>query len=174
MAMRGRWYPAPASPDMGPAPIVKRRETPRGIVDPAPTPWRHPDPVAGAVWCPIRGHLRWKPHVTVARVRLPLSVVIQVFIADHITRDISRDRLFIGPARLALLAPAIEIIRGAGVCHRIGAVVAVQPALAGDQRHGLLVTAGDLRLSSANVEAGVAGAVDTEAVFTGTQQQNCS
>src|SRR5579863_5157641 len=109
--MRWARNPAPARSEPAPAAIMEWRESPRRIVDPAPAPRSDPGPVAGAVGRPVRSDPGREPDCTVIRLLLPLAVVVEVLIADCVVRDILRHRLFLGPACLALLAPAIEVIR---------------------------------------------------------------
>src|ERR1039457_2812003 len=153
--------PAPPPSGMDPAAVMEWRKAPRGP----------PAPMARAVRPPIVGDLRWNPDVAVIGLLLPLAIIVQVFVADDIARDILRYRLIIGPARLSLLAPAIEIVGWPRLRQRIGAIGAVQAALSGQKIHVLLVATDHLGLTIADGHAGVAGVVDTEAIFARAQQR---
>ena len=85
-ARAGDPHPSVGSPR--PASEVERREAPRRIVDPRPTP--HPDvcPTAIPVGRPIVIHAARRPHSAVVLLHRPVAVLRQVFDARHFGSDI--------------------------------------------------------------------------------------
>jgi hypothetical protein len=83
-------HPTPAPADRCPASVVKRRESPRLVVDPGPTPGRHRFPMPVAIWCPPGGSAPGKPDRAIIGVCLPRAVFVEVLVADHVAGDISR------------------------------------------------------------------------------------
>src|ERR1700688_2107927 len=73
--------PSPARADLAPAAVVKGSESPRGVIDPSPTPGSDPYPVTKAIGCPACRNVRGIPHRTVVSGVRPASVVVQIFIA---------------------------------------------------------------------------------------------
>jgi hypothetical protein len=64
---------------------------------------------------PARGNVG-KPDIAIFRLRRPVAIVIQVFVSDDISRNISS-----GPCILisvvSVIAPVVEIIRRANILH---------------------------------------------------------
>src|SRR6185295_2661884 len=88
---------------------MERREAPRGIVDPGPSPWLDPAPVTVAVWRPIDRDCARRPDPAVIGFLPPGSVLVEIFVAGHLARDIVRGhRLLL--ARVAPFAPALELV----------------------------------------------------------------
>src|SRR5678815_2020571 len=77
----GSGHPAPIAPEPHPPAVVRRRVTPGRIVDPGPAPRRNPYPMAVTIWSPSPGDSR-NPYITIARMGAPLTVVVQILIAD--------------------------------------------------------------------------------------------
>ena len=102
--------PAPASADFSPPPVVKRSKAPGFILHPSPSPGRDPDPMTVTVWRPPCGDARGKPHVTVIGNISPLAVVIEIVVADDVTRDVAgRLRMFF--TIVAGTAPAVKFVK---------------------------------------------------------------
>jgi hypothetical protein len=55
----------------------------------------------------------WHPHIAVIRIRTPGAIVIKVFIANDIARNVSRRPRCI-LAAVAVLAPIVKLIRALG------------------------------------------------------------
>src|SRR5262249_47178852 len=101
--------PDPTTIKIGPAAVMKWRESPRRVIHPGPAPRLSPDPMAIAIRRPIRRDPVWEPDRTIFRNYAPDAVFIQVFIANHLARDIARGGRFI----LALVtrqAPVIPVV----------------------------------------------------------------
>src|SRR5579863_4273761 len=90
---RGNFARAPGPPviNIGPAAIVKRREPPRFIVHPGPAPGINPGPVPVVIWRPTRGD-PWRPNHSIILRVAPIAVGIEVFIPNHVGRDVLRWR----------------------------------------------------------------------------------
>ncbi len=166
--------PAPAVADVDPAAVVRRREAPRCVVDPAPAPRVDPRPASVAIRRPADRDRGREPDRAVAGVRGPAAVAVEVGIADDLLGHVltrHRARVAIG----ALEAPAVEVVAARqvqdfvvaqrGVVEAIG--LAVVDAIAGaalaidraaaleDRHHRRIALRGD-------VDAVVAGPVDDE------------
>ena len=163
-------HPAPAPRDVDPAAIMKWRKPPGSPIDPSPSPGCDPDPIAVAVGRPIIGNLAWKPGRPVIGLRLPVAVLAQVLGAHDIVRNVLGGRLPIEPRRLALLAPAVELIGRSRRHDRVGAIGAEYPALSGGEAHVRCAIQSDLRPTVADRNAGSAAAVDAESILSGLQQ----
>ncbi|GEM_PF-6053743 len=107
-------HPSPAVAEVGPTPIVRRREAPRRVVDPGPAPGRHPGPVARTIGRPTGWLGARKPHRAIARVLLPVTIVVQRGIARHIARNITR-RYGLILARVARGRPLVEAVGSTNV-----------------------------------------------------------
>ncbi len=115
-AARSR-YPAPAAVGVGPAAVVVRRKAPRRIVHPGPAPRRDIRPVTIAIRRPVGRHLGGVPHCAVVAGVLPVAVLIQILIADHVVRHVlGTVRLHI--AMIAFARPCIERIAAADIADR--------------------------------------------------------
>ena len=101
-------YPAPPAINRGPASIMKRRVAPWVVIDPSPSPRIDPGPVALVIRRPARCY-PGKPDVPIARIRPPVTVVIQIFKPDDIRRAILR-RARILIAALTRVAPIVKVI----------------------------------------------------------------
>src|SRR5260370_12313401 len=102
-------YPAPASSDSSPSAVMEGREAPRFILDPCPAPRRDPGPVSISIGSPVRGNPRRKPHGSVVGNASPLAVIIQIFVADHVTRDVACGRRALVPD-ISGPAPIVEVL----------------------------------------------------------------
>jgi hypothetical protein len=106
---RGRRYPSPSAFHIYPTSVMKWRETPRLIINPRISPRLDIRPVAVVIRCPVRGFNAWVPHMSILRRIAPVSVVVQVFISDHILRDIlSRPRMF--KSAVSVGAPRVKLV----------------------------------------------------------------
>src|SRR6266568_2533973 len=81
---------APAARKIVPAAVVVRGKAPRRIVNPSPAPWADPVPIAVAVRSPARGDLGGIPNMPVPRLIAPSAVIIEVVVADHVARNVTR------------------------------------------------------------------------------------
>ena len=89
---------------------MRHRKTPGCIVDPGPAPGVDPGPMAVAVRRPVGSHAVRDPDLAVTRVVAPVAMGVQVLVADHVRRHITRrDRVVI--YAVAGSAPAVEIVR---------------------------------------------------------------
>ncbi len=88
-------HPSPPVAEIRPAPVVRRGEAPRRVVDPGPAPRRHPGPVARAVRRPARRFGTREPHGAVAGVLLPVAVVVQRGVSRHVARHVARRDRFV-------------------------------------------------------------------------------
>lgn len=70
------WAPAPRTADESPTAIVEGRKTPRGVVDPGPTPRADPVPIAVAVGSPAHFNVSRIPYRAVIRLFAPVAIVI--------------------------------------------------------------------------------------------------
>ncbi len=84
-------------------------KTPGSIVHPSPAPGRNPNPVAIAVRRPTNDGGVWKPNRAVFGHLAPTAVVIEVFVADDIGRDVARGLRAI-LAAVAITAPVVEVV----------------------------------------------------------------
>jgi hypothetical protein len=84
-------HPAPRSAYRYPAAVVKRRPTPRSVIDPVPAPRLDPGPVTIAVRRPVARHAGGKPHGAVGIDAAPHAKLgTEVGIAGKIARDVTR------------------------------------------------------------------------------------
>jgi len=93
---RGRIYwtrfdrprnPSPAPVNVDPSSVMKRRISPRRIVDPSPSPRIDPCPVPVMIWSPSRFHARI-PDVSILWICLPVAVLVEIFESDNLLRAI--------------------------------------------------------------------------------------
>ena len=87
-ARRAR-HPAPDSANRNPAAVMEWRKAPRSIIYPGPAPGRNPHPVAVAIGRPADDSCVWKPNRAVLGHLAPASVFVEIFIPNHIGRDIA-------------------------------------------------------------------------------------
>jgi hypothetical protein len=80
--------PAPATLDMRPTSVMKRREPPGLVVHPVPAPGLDPYPAARAIGRPIGGHRFRVPDLAVIGGRGPFAVGIELLVAGHRRRDV--------------------------------------------------------------------------------------
>ena len=120
-------HPSPAAAEVGPAAVVRWREAPGLVIDPGPSPRRHPGPVPGAIRRPVRRHLAREPHRTVAGVLLPVAIVIKRGVPGHVGRHVARRyRPVLAP--IARRCPPVEAVGHRVVARpRIGQVGAGKP-----------------------------------------------
>ena len=85
----GSRHPTPAAFDIRPAAVVERRETPRGIIHPRPSPRIDPRPMAFAIRRPTARHLLWKPYVPVTLHGAPRPVAVEILVADDFRRHVT-------------------------------------------------------------------------------------
>src|ERR1019366_838739 len=107
--------PAPTSANGYPASLVKGRVTPGGVIDPRVTPGSNPVPVAGVIGRPAGFHVR-EPDVAVARIVAPVTIVVEVFVADDVARQIL-GRGGIVVAMIATIGPGIKLVGSGDVNH---------------------------------------------------------
>src|SRR6476661_6496093 len=86
----GDWAgnPCPGIADRYPSPVMERSVAPRRVVNPGPAPGRNPRPMSIVIGSPADGHSR-KPDEAVTGNILPITVIIQILIADDFTRNIA-------------------------------------------------------------------------------------
>src|SRR5713101_4761680 len=101
--------PAPAAREIVPAAVVVRGKAPRRIVNPGPTPRADPVPIAVAVRSPARGDLGRIPNMPVLGLISPSAVIIEVVVADHIARNVTRGNRVVF-LQVALRSPTIEAV----------------------------------------------------------------
>ena len=98
--------------------------------------------MAGVVRRPSRLDMRI-PDVTVIRVVAPVAVLVKVFVADNVRRQVLTGRLLV-VAMIASVRPVVELIRAPNVfdigVQRIGAIEGA--ALPCMQRVGLAIARG--------------------------------
>src|ERR1700733_1814185 len=66
------------------------RKSPRLVFHPRPTPRSNERPVPVAIRSPIRSHSIRNPHMAILSIVLPSAVIVEVFVTDHIRRNIPR------------------------------------------------------------------------------------
>src|SRR4029077_613716 len=84
----GSRHPAPAFIDEGPASVVEGSESPRLIVDPAPSPGRNSHPMAVAIGSPFGCHAGRTPDRTITGNVVPAPVFVEIFVAGHLGRNV--------------------------------------------------------------------------------------
>src|SRR5262249_59714453 len=80
--------PDPTSIKVGPAAVMKWRESPRRVVHPGPAPRLCPDPMAIAIRRPIRRDPARDPNRTIFRNHPPDPAFLQLSLPNPPTRDI--------------------------------------------------------------------------------------
>ena len=76
--------PAPAIIDIRPAAVMERGKTPAHVVLPGPSPGVNPDPAPVMIRCPSRLNPARIPNCSVIPGLLPVAIIVEIFIADHI------------------------------------------------------------------------------------------
>ncbi len=159
VAARG---PAPALVEHDPAAVVRRRITPRGVVDPGPAPWRDIGPAAVAVGRPARRHRTRHPDRAVFAVVAPHAVLVELFVAGHFAVDVTGR----GDALVAAVAQQGPVVEAA-VGGQRGAQAALAQLGAAPGAHGQAVAvAVDLGQALEHTDHGdvlVATGVDADA-----------
>ena len=164
-------HPAPHTANDNPTSVMERREAPRLIVNPSPSPGRDPNPVAVAVRSPSNyGSVR-EPDVAILGHGPPATVIIEILVADHVSRDVARrdGALF---AAVAVAAPVIEIVFIAAKALHVGVKLFIPEERAGLPRMNRISrsTARDFAFAIANKHGGrVARLVHINAVAAGTK-----
>jgi hypothetical protein len=99
--------PSPAAAYEDPASVVERRVTPGRVIDPGVSPRRNPIPMAGVIRRPADGNLARIPDMAVGAIVAPLAILIEIFEANDVAREIERGaRLVV--ASVAAIGPAVE------------------------------------------------------------------
>src|SRR5258707_2439350 len=88
---------------------MKWSKTPRRIVPPRPAPGRNPSPMAVVIGSPSSGNRGGHPHVTVLRHVAPFAVIVEILVANYVTRDVA-DGLRLFFAAILVPAPIVKII----------------------------------------------------------------
>src|SRR5207237_1396279 len=79
------------------------------VIDPRPSPWIDPGPMAITIWRPSRRHVPRSPHVAVLGNGLPRSELVEILISDDFGCDIARrDRSLV--TTLPRQRPALEFV----------------------------------------------------------------
>ncbi len=81
--------PSPEIVVVYPAAIMERSVSPRLVFNPGPSPGRNPDPMTVAIWRPSHIHSARDPNVPVFRNIAPSAVLVEVFGANDIGRNIA-------------------------------------------------------------------------------------
>src|SRR6266567_4416184 len=164
-------HPAPHTANDNPTSVMERCEAPRLIVNPSPAPGRDPNPVAVAVRSPSNyGSVR-EPDVAILGHGPPATVIIEILVADHVSRDVARrdGALF---AAVAVAAPVIEIVFIAAKALHVGVKLFSPEERAGLPRMNRISrsTARDFAFAVANKHGGrVACLVHIDAIAAGTK-----
>src|SRR5262249_52271501 len=101
--------PKPPGIAVTPATVVERRKSPRGIIDPRPSPRLHPCPLPIAVWGPSHGYIIRIPDVAVFLGLAPLTIVIEILIAGNVIRKVITRRISI-LTPVAVECPAVKVV----------------------------------------------------------------
>ena len=152
---------------------MERREAPGRFIDPRPTPRIHPRPMSAMVGSPTHSHGARLPYHPVGRHVGPHTVLIQVFVADHLARNITR-RNAAGFPPLAVHAPLVEHVRARRRIDflRNGVHSRQTRALPRPYREGRAST-GHFGLSAAHRHYGdVVIAIRLDAIVPGAQQRD--
>src|SRR6266436_2491736 len=164
-------YPAPNSANRNPTAVVKWRKAPGSIIYPCPAPGRNPHPVAVAIGRPADDSRVWKPNRAVLGHLAPASVFVEIFIANHVGRDIAGGfRVIL--AAVTVTAPVVEVVIVIAESLNVGVELVDSGKRAGFSRmNGVSGTAaGDFALTVAdNDEGGIAGFVDVDFVVAGAK-----
>ena len=100
---RPRWTGHPTA-------VVEWGESPRSVVHPGPAPRRNPNPMAVAIRRPANDDRVREPNGSIFRNGAPAAIFIEIFIADHVIRNVARRSGTVGAA-IAVEAPLIKIVR---------------------------------------------------------------
>src|SRR5262249_58177730 len=87
----GAGDPGHPAADVRPAAVVERREAPRRLVDPGPSPALDPRPVAESVRYPSDANMR-NPDRTVLSDHTPGAEFVEVLVADDSARHVADAR----------------------------------------------------------------------------------
>jgi hypothetical protein len=87
--LRRSRYPAPDSADDNPAAVVEGSETPGFVLYPGVAPRHDINPMAVAVRSPADDGSVRKPDGAVFGDRTPAAIIVEIFVADDVGRDIA-------------------------------------------------------------------------------------
>src|SRR5262249_44684234 len=90
---------------------MERSEAPWSVVNPGPSPWENINPAAIGIRNRAGNYRQGDPDRAIGRNCLPIAVVIEIFVADYIARDILRRQGFI-QAAITYLSPVVKAIHG--------------------------------------------------------------
>ena len=128
--------------------------------------------MAVAVRCPTGGHAIREPHASIGFIDAPITVRVEVFIADHVLRHIAR-RLRVFVATVAITGPAVEVIEAwcvnIFVITQAGPRETVRLPRINDVRSTISICF-TLTAAHENVR-GIAVAIYADPVFTGLRQR---
>ncbi|PYU39418.1 MAG: hypothetical protein DMG53_24570 [Acidobacteria bacterium] len=168
---RRAWHPTPNSGDRHPAAVMERRKTPGSIIYPSPAPGRNPHPVAVAIRRPTDNDGVGEPNGAVLGHRAPASVVVEVFVANHIGRDVARGLRAIFAA-VAVTAPVVEVVIVIAESLNVGIKLVGAGKRAGFSRMNGISRAATCDFSftvAHNNESGIACFVDVDLVVARTE-----
>src|SRR2546429_3175476 len=146
-------------------------KAPRLIVDPRPAPRRNPNPMAVAIGSPAHDSGVGKPNSAIFGNGAPAAVFVEVFVTNHIGRNIAGGLRVIFAA-VAVTAPVVEVVVIVAETLNVGVELVNSGESASFARmHGICRAAtGDLALAVANSDHGsVAGFVDVDLVVAGAK-----
>src|SRR5258708_1754322 len=166
-------HPTPDASHDDPAAIVERRKTPRLIINPGPAPGRNPSPVAVTIGSPAdHGGVR-QPNGAVFGNGAPAAVVVEVFVADNVARDVA-GRSGMVFAAITVATPVVKIVIVNADPLDVG-VELVGPSKRADftRMNGVSsATTGDFAFAVAdNDDGGVTCFVDVNLVIAGTKNR---
>ena len=100
-------YPAPNAADRNPSAVMKGGKSPRLVIDPGVSPGRNIGPMAVVVGGPTHFDVAGKPHGSILGYRAPCALIVEIFVPDHIGRDIARGHGVLPPS-IPVRTPRIE------------------------------------------------------------------
>ena len=107
---KGPRHPTPtAARHNCPSSIVEWRKTPGLVFDPCPTPWSNEGPMPVVIRSPTCLNSIRNPHMAIFSIFAPRSMIVEIFVADHVGRNILRRRkpLF---TSIALDVPLLKLV----------------------------------------------------------------
>src|SRR5260370_2819 len=159
-------HPAPHATHSYPAAVMERRKAPGSIINPGPAPGRNPHPVAIAIRRPTDDGGVGEPNGAVLGHRGPATVVVEIFIANHIGRDVARGLRAVFAA-VAVTRPTVEVVIVIAESLNVGVELVGTGKRAGfPSMNGISgATTGDFAFTVANGhEGGIAGFADIDLV----------
>ena len=148
---------------------MKWRKAPGGVVNPGPTPRADPNPVTVVIRRPTDDHGAGNPDRAVIGVGLPLTVLIEVVIAVHVSRDVfCRARIVF--ELVTRLAPVFEVVEFRRCLRVVSELIGAgeQVLLPGGEIVSF-TAAGYLAFTFANDDdGGIAVRIGLDAIFTGS------